>query len=105
MADENIFSTRAPAQARIAALAFEVLYEKDPVEDLEELLKDKERPTLRFRLQQAIKGSNSCDGHCCLYACSLPWLDNTLTADALVVLSCLTQLRTRRVKAAPPSSA
>lgn len=44
-------------QARIAALAFEVLYEKDPVEDLEEMLKDKERPGLRLKLQQAIKGA------------------------------------------------
>ena len=31
-------------QARIAALAFEVLYEKDPREDMEEMLKDKEPP-------------------------------------------------------------
>ena len=44
-------------QARIAALAFEVLYEKDPREDLEEMLKDKERPGLRAKLQQAIKGA------------------------------------------------
>ena len=44
-------------QARIAALAFEVLYEKDPVEDLEEMLKDKERPGLRLKLQQAIEGA------------------------------------------------
>ena len=46
-------------QARIAALAFEVLYEKDPREDLEEMLKDKERPGLRAKLQQAIKGAFS----------------------------------------------
>lgn len=45
------------AQARIAALAFEVLYEKDPVESLEELLVDRERPGLRFRLTQAIIGA------------------------------------------------
>ena len=44
-------------QARIAALAFEVLYEKDPREDMEEMLKDKERPGLRAKLQQAIKGA------------------------------------------------
>ena len=44
-------------QARIAALAFEVLYEKDPKEDMEEMLKDKERPGLRAKLQQAIKGA------------------------------------------------
>ena len=43
-------------QARIAALAFEVLYEKDPVESLEELVVDKERPGLRYKLTQAIKG-------------------------------------------------
>merc|ERR1712216_577776 len=45
-------------QARIAALAFEVLYEKDPKEDMEEMLKDKERPGLRAKLQQAIKAAN-----------------------------------------------
>lgn len=49
------------AQARIASLAFEVLYERDPVESLEELFVDKEeRPGLRFRLTQAIKGEYSC---------------------------------------------
>ena len=44
-------------QARIAALAFEVLYEKDPVEEMEEMLVDRERPGLRLKLQQAIKGA------------------------------------------------
>ena len=34
-----------------------MLYEKDPVEDLEEMLKDKERPGLRLKLQQAIEGA------------------------------------------------
>ena len=44
-------------QARIAALAFEVLYEKDPVEEMEQMLVDRERPGLRLKLQQAIKGA------------------------------------------------
>jgi hypothetical protein len=44
-------------QARIAALAFEVLYEKDLREDMEEMLIDKERPGLRAKLQNAIKGA------------------------------------------------
>ena len=34
-----------------------MLYEKDPVESLEELLVDKERPGLRYKLTQAIKGA------------------------------------------------
>ena len=44
-------------QARIAAIAFEVLYEKDPREDMEELLVDRERPELRAKLQRAIRGT------------------------------------------------
>ena len=43
-------------QARIAALAFEVLYEKDPVEDLEEMSRTR-RSGLRLKLQQAIEGA------------------------------------------------
>jgi hypothetical protein len=46
-----------PNQARIAAIAFEVLYQKDPREDMEELLVDRERPELRAKLQRAIRGT------------------------------------------------
>jgi hypothetical protein len=38
-------------------MAFEVLYEKDPRAGLEEMLVDRERPGLRFKLQQAINGA------------------------------------------------
>jgi len=46
-----------PEQAKVAALAFELLYEKDPVEELESMLVDKERPELRAKLQRAIEGA------------------------------------------------
>ena len=38
-------------------MAFELLYEKDPVEELESMLVDKERPELRAKLQRAIEGA------------------------------------------------
>ena len=46
-----------PEQAKVAALAFELLYEKDPVEELEDMLVDRERPELRAKLQRAIEGA------------------------------------------------
>lgn len=46
-----------PEQAKVAALAFDLLYEKDPVEELEDMLVDRERPELRAKLQRAIEGA------------------------------------------------
>ena len=52
-----IMDVTTPEQAKVAALAFELLYEKDPVEELESMLVDKERPELRAKLQRAIEGA------------------------------------------------
>ena len=55
--EEQIKAHVAAEQAKVAALAFELLYEKDPVEELESMLVDRERPELRAKLQRAIEGA------------------------------------------------
>mmetsp|Transcript_1578 Transcript_1578/g.3596 ORF Transcript_1578/g.3596 Transcript_1578/m.3596 type:complete len:282 (-) Transcript_1578:148-993(-) len=60
-------------QARIAAMAFEVLYEKDPKEGLEELFKDKERPGLRLKLQQSIRAANEACKEGATVECAAAW--------------------------------
>ena len=88
-------------QARIAALAFEVLYEKDPVEDLEEMLKDKERPGLRLKLQQAIEGcARSSSG---FVVCRVI-LSRRFSLTVSYPLDPFEQLQTRCAKRALPSS-
>jgi hypothetical protein len=102
-------------QARIAALAFEVLYEKDPVEEMEEMLVDRERPGLRLKLQQAIKGaarafpvvrqsSLSFPSHATRKATRRPRLPPPARADAdpsrPFCSSPIPQPRTRRAKTA-----
>jgi hypothetical protein len=101
-------------QARIAAIAFEVLYEKDAAESLEEMLVDKERPGLRFKLQQAIKGARK--------YLSSSWRSGSLSSFVLSLARSVaslgpsptspahrprvvTQPRTRRARAARPWSA
>ena len=98
-------------QARIAALAFEVLYEKDPVEEMEEMLVDRERPGLRLKLQQAIKGAArafpvvlSFPSHATRKATRRPRLPPPARADAdpsrPFRSSTIPQPRTRRAKTA-----
>ena len=97
-----------PEQAKVAALAFDLLYEKDPVEELEDMLVDRERPELRAKLQRAIEGarpdtSTAREGR---QKISLLFSNSTtkpLTPSPSPRPSI--QPRTRRASSAPPSSA
>ena len=97
-----------PEQAKVAALAFDLLYEKDPVEELEDMLVDRERPELRAKLQRAIEGARpdtftAREGR---QKISLLFSNSTtkpLTPSPSPRPSI--QPRTRRASSAPPSSA
>lgn len=62
-----------PEQAKVAALAFELLYEKDPVEELESMLVDRERPELRAKLQRAIEAANEACKLGATIECAAAW--------------------------------